>query len=97
MLMIFYWSNFYRYISIIQKFNTPHINASDCDPLDHECWDDAWDDVWDHRNNYKPPISAQLFAHHHTDSVKMFYSDEFFGRPISAAFLVPGVSPMRFV
>ena len=51
--------------------------------------------------DFKPTISAQLFAHHHTDSVKIFQSKPHgllgWQLPISAAFLVPGVSPMRFV
>ena len=87
-----------RYISIIQKFNSPH--------LDNWFWngtfeDDPWEDIVDQLADFKPTISAQLFAHHHTDSVKIFQSKPHgllgWQLPISAAFLVPGVSPMRFV
>jgi len=35
-----------------------------------------------------------LFAHHHTDSVKIFLSKAY-SDPVSMAFLVPGVSPMK--
>ncbi|XP_016413804.1 acid sphingomyelinase-like phosphodiesterase 3b [Sinocyclocheilus rhinocerous] len=36
-------------------------------------------------------IQGQFFGHHHTDSIRMFYSSK--GSPISAMFLAPGVTP----
>jgi len=44
--------------------------------------------------DYQHVIGGQLFAHHHTDSVKIFLSNVN-SDPVSMAFLVPGVSPMR--
>ena len=78
-----------RYITIIQKFNSPHLN--------NWFWngtfeDDPWEDIVDQLADFKPTISAQLFAHHHTDSIKIFHSDN---EPVSMALLVPGVSPMK--
>ena len=43
---------------------------------------------------YHGVISGQLFAHHHTDSVKLFTSQTSH-LPVSLALLVPGVSPMK--
>ena len=39
---------------------------------------------------YHQVISGQLFAHHHTDSIKLFKSD-LADQPVSLALLVPGV------
>uniref|UniRef100_A0AAY4CUQ5 Acid sphingomyelinase-like phosphodiesterase n=2 Tax=Denticeps clupeoides TaxID=299321 RepID=A0AAY4CUQ5_9TELE len=37
-------------------------------------------------------IMGQFFGHHHTDSFRMFYSDE---NPVSTIFLTPGVTPWK--
>ena len=37
---------------------------------------------------FSSAIAGQLFAHHHTDSVKIFLNST--GHPVSQAFLVPG-------
>ena len=47
---------------------------------------------------YADVILDQLLAHHHTDSVKIFHSSpssSLPSSPVSVAYLVPGVSPMR--
>ncbi|XP_066573829.1 acid sphingomyelinase-like phosphodiesterase 3b isoform X2 [Amia ocellicauda] len=38
-------------------------------------------------------IAGQFFGHHHTDSFRMFYSQD--GSPISTMFLTPGITPWK--